>query len=323
MAASLRFLPASLFAAVMGLAGLGLAWRGASAALPLPAPLKGLWIWVGEGWMALAALAFACLVPAYALKALRHPQAVREELTNPALLGFCAALPVGMTLLAGGLQTYSEPIAQALWWAGVALLLALQLRMLERLARGGTTLAQVNGGWMIVLIGGIVVPGSGIALGHAELSRWLFGFSALAAPFVMGLVLYRMLFGPPMPDAAKPGWFIVLVPPALIYLNGAALSDAPAGAWLEALFLGGLALAAALFVASRGLRRWPFGAPWWAFTFPLDALASAAGRYARDHPAEPWLSLAAALLALAAAFVVWVLVRTLAALARGTLFKPA
>jgi len=298
----------------MGLAGLGLAWRGAAMVLPLPEAASELWI-------ALAAAAFACLVPAYALKALRYPQAVKEELANPALIAFCATLPVGMTLLAGGLQPYAFKLALAIWWAAVVLLVVLQLRMLWVLARGGARLHQVNGGWMIVFVGGIVVPGAGLTLGEGHVSLWMFTISACAAPFVMGLVLYRFLSGPPMPDAAKPGWFILLVPPSLIYLNGYTLWGE--SIWLEALFLAGLTLAAVLLFAARGLARWPFGAPWWAFTFPLDALASAAAHFAQAHEHPYWRWLAGALLLIAALFAVWVLVRTLAALARGTLLKPA
>jgi tellurite resistance protein len=129
--------------------------------LPLPEA-------AAEIWIALAAIAFVCLVAAYALKALRFPQAVKEDLANPALVAFCATLPVGMTLLAGGLQPYAYQLALAIWWAGVVLLVALQLRMLWRLAAGGMKLAQVNGGWMIVFVGGIVVPGGGLLLGEGR-----------------------------------------------------------------------------------------------------------------------------------------------------------
>jgi tellurite resistance protein len=314
-AQSLRFLPVSLFGGVMGLAGLGLACRSATPVLPVKSPLPEIWI-------ALAVLALALLLPAYVLKALRHPQAVREEFTNPALLGFCGTLPVALTLVAGGIAPYAAGLADALWWSGVALLCAFQLWTLARWLPGGLTLAQVNGGWMIMLVGGIVVPSSGLTLGHPEMSAYLFGVSAIAAPFVMGLVLYRTLFGPPMPEALRPTWFILLVPPALVYANGAALSGGPAGIFLQGVFFSGLPLALALLVAARGFWRWPFGAPWWAFTFPLDALATAAVHFAKEHPDGPWRMLAGAALLVATFFVAVALLRTLAALFRGRLLLP-
>ena len=309
-APSLRYLPGGLFGAVMGLAGLGIAWRRAEGALT----------WHGEFWSLLGVLAFAALVAAYLAKWRRHPDAVRAELANPALLGFCAALPVGMTLVAASLRPYALPLAQAVWWGGVALLFVFQLWGLSLFLRGGVTAAQVNGGWMILFVGGIVVPSSGLDLGHELVSQWFFGVSATLAPFVMGLVLWRALFGPPLPDAVKPSTFILLVPPSLVYANGIALGVAE-NVFLQGLFFTGLVLLAAIAVAMRGCLRWPFGAPWWAFTFPLDALAAAAGLHAELHPSGPWKWIAQGLLLLATAVVTFVLARTLVALRTGQLLS--
>ena len=67
----------------------------------------------------------------------------------------------------------------------------------------------------------------------------------------------------------------------------------------------------------------PFGPAWWAFTFPLDAYAYAAARYAQAHPAPLWKGVAAAALTAATLVVVLVLAKTLVALARGELLAPA
>jgi tellurite resistance protein len=107
----------------------------------------------------------------------------------------------------------------------------------------------------------------------------------------------------------RPSWFILLVPPSLIYANGLALY--PEATFLEALYGFAVILAAALLIYARGFARWAFGPPWWAFTFPLDALAYAAVRYAQQHPAPVWRALAAAALLLAAFSVLLVLWRTL------------
>ena len=147
-----------------------------------------------------------------------------------------------------------------------------------------------------------------------EASHFLFGVSATAAPLLMAVLLYRAIVGPPLPERLRPSWFILLVPPSLIYANGIALF--PDFAPLENLYFLALVLAAALLLYARGMFRWPFGPPWWAFTFPLDALAYAASRYALDHPEPLWRLLAAVTLLLAAAFVMVALVRSLAALFR-------
>jgi tellurite resistance protein len=224
-------------------------------------------------------------------------------------LGFCGAFPLGMALVAGGIAPYLPGAGSALWWTSWVLMLAFQLWALYRWLRGGIELAQVNAGWLIIMVGGIVLPAPGIALGHAEAARFVFGVSAAAAPVLMALLFFRAVLGPPLPDALRPTWFVLLVPPSLVYANGLALY--PESAFLENLYFLSLVLAVALLVYSGRFWRWPFGAPWWAFTFPLDALAYAAARYAQDHPGALSRAAAGATLLLAALFVLLVLARTL------------
>ena len=299
-----------MYGAVMGLAGLGLSAR---AAAPVLAGTVRAPAYFTEPWVLLGALTLLVLLPLYLLKLLRHPGQVREDFTNPALLGFSGALPVGMFLVAGGIAPYSFVIGNILWWTGFALLSAFQVWALSRWLSGSIELAQVNAGWLIVLVGGIVAPGPGLALGNEEASRFIFGVSAAAAPLLMALLFYRAVLGAPLPERLRPSWFILLVPPALIYANGMLLF--PGNAFLENLFFASLMLALALFLSSRNFFKWQFGAPWWAFTFPLDALAYAAARYAQDHPSMLWKGVCAATLALATLFVALVLVRSLRSVA--------
>jgi tellurite resistance protein len=307
-------LPIGLFGAVMGLAGLGLSARAAAPVLPglIQAPA-----YFTEPWVLAGLLAFVFLSAAYLVKLFRDPAEVRLEFTNTATIGFCGALPVGMGLAAGGLAPYAPGFAGAMWWAAFGLLLAFQLWALARWLGGQVELAHLNGGWLIVMVGGIVLPGPGVALGHIEAARFCFGFSASIAPVLVALLFYRAATEPRLPDALRPTWFILLVPPSLIYANGMLLY--PDAQYLEVLFPFDLMLCGGLLYAARGFARWPFGAPWWAFTFPLDALAYASARFALDHPAPQWRWVCGATLLLAMAAVLLVLWRTL----RSAASRPA
>jgi tellurite resistance protein len=303
---SVRNLPVGLFGAVMGIVGLGLTARATATVLPgyLRAPA-----YFTELWVALGTLLFIVLIVAYSLKVVRYADAVKAEFGNPVTLGFCGALPVGMSLVAGGIAPYLPGTGQALWWASFVLLLAFQMFTLYRWLSGGIELAQLNAGWLIVMVGGIVLPGPAFTLGLAEAARFTFGVSATVAPILMALLLYRAAFGPALPEPLRPSWFILLVPPSLVYANGVALYQ---GAFfLENLYFFGLVLGVALLAYARGFARWGFAASWWAFTFPLDALAYAAARYAQDHPEPLWRGLAGATLLAATFFVLAVLWRTL------------
>lgn len=291
------------FGAVMGLAGLGLACRGAAPVVKQPPAFS-------EVWVALGALTALVLLLALFFKLIVDFKALREEIADPARLGFCATLPIGVTLVAGGLQPYAEEVARVIWWCGAAPLLVFQIWTLARWLHEDFELAHVNGGWMIVLISGIVMPSAGVPLGEDGMSRVMFGISTAATPFVMGLVFWRTVIGPRIPDALRPTWFIFLVPPSLIYANGLALYPGAPGLGLEAMFFSTLLLVPALLLASRGFLRWPFTRAWWAFTFPLDAVAGAAANYARSHPGGPWPAVTAIALGLAILFVVIAIYKT-------------
>jgi tellurite resistance protein len=292
----------------MGLAGLGLTARAAAPLFPgvFRAPAYFTELWVG-----LAVLALFLLVCSYLAKLIKNPESVKADFTDPTLLGLCGALPVGMTLVAGGLGPYAPGFASALWWTGCLLLTALQVWGIGRWLAGQVPLDKLNAGWLILIVGGIVVPGPGVGLGHAEASRFFFGFSACGATLLLPLLLARAALAAQLPEALRPTWFILLVPPSLIYANG--LSLYPEMSFLENLFFSGLVLALGLILFARGFWRWPFGPAWWAFTFPLDALAYAATRYAQEHPSAPWKALAGAALLAATLVVSMVLARSLLA----------
>jgi len=300
---SLRHVSLGWFGAVMGLAGLGLACRGAAPVVKQPPAFS-------EVWVAAGALVMAVLLLALAYRLFSDFRAIKEELNDPARVGFCATLPIGVTLVAGGVQPYAEEVARVLWWCGAAPLLLFQIWTLARWLHEDFELAHVNGGWMIVLISGIVMPTAGVPLGEDGMSRVMFGISTAATPFVMGLVFWRTVIGPRIPDALRPTWFIFLVPPSLIYVNGLALYPGEPGLGLEAMFFSTLLLVPALLLASRGFLRWPFTRAWWAFTFPLDGVAAAAANYARSHPGGPWPAITAISLGLAILFVALAIYKT-------------
>lgn len=297
-----------MYGAVMGLAGLGLTARAAAPLFPgvFRAPA-----YFTELWVALGAIALAGLLGLYLLKAVKDWPGVKADFTNPAQIGFTGALPVGMTLVAGGLGPYAPQLASCLWWTGCLLLTAFQVCGIGRWLAGQVPLDKLNTGWLILVVGGIVVPGPGIGLGHADAARFFFGASACGALVLLPLLFARAALAAPLPEALRPSWFILLVPPSLIYANGLALY--PEAQVLESLYPAGLVLLLALLVYARGFWRWPFGPAWWAFTFPLDALAYAAARYAQEHAGGPWKAIAAAAMLLATVVVALVLARSLLA----------
>ncbi len=301
-----RELPIGLYGAVMGLAGLGLAARSAAPLFPgvfrAPAYFTELWVALGLAF-------FAALLPLYVVKILRYPEAARADFTNPVTMGFCAALPVGMLILSAGLAPYLRDVANAMWWIAVGLLVIYQLHGLWRLLATRIALAQANAGWLILFVGGIVAPHGGVPLGNFAATKVLFAISALASVPLLLVLAYRAMKAPALPAPLSPTWFIVLVPPCLISAHAPSLFGLRG---LGELFLLALAMLAGLLYYARNFLRWPFSAAWWAITFPLDAFAFAAVRYAQTHDGALWRLVAGAGILLATVAAASVLLRSAA-----------
>lgn len=310
---SIRHLPVSFFGAAMGLAGLGVASRGAGAIL-------GVAAWWAEVWAWLGLIACAATTVAYAMKIVRHPDAVRAELANPAQAGFFGSIAIAWALAAACLGPYAPSAAVALWWVAAILMVVTQVTAMARWLAGGIPLAAVNTGWMIAFIGPVPVAGPGIALGEIDAARTIFAASAFATPLIAGIVMHRLFTGPPLPDALRPTAFILIVPFSLIYANAPLLWGIPSGPALETIFAFVVVMALALALYARGAASWPFGPAWWALTFPLDALAIASLAYARQHPGTPGVAVAFVAWLTATLVVSIVLARTVRALFGGRLF---
>lgn len=310
----LQHVPVTMFASVMGVAGLGLAARKAAGTLGLPAV-------PGEAILAIAALLFVAVSVAYAAKLVRFGQAVAAEFNHPVRSTFFSALPIAVLLLATGLEPHHRGGAQGLWMVGTALQLIFTIRILSRWIVHKHDIGHANPAWFIPVVGNIIVPILGVRLGLVETSWFFFSIGILFWVPLLAIVLYRVIFHDDLPPRLVPTLFILVPPPAVGYLSYVSLAgheDAFALVLVNAALFTTLVL---LALAPRFMRL-PFALSWWAFTFPLDAMALAALEHGHRAASPLWSGIGVVVLGLAAIVVAVVAGRTLTAMARGTLFVP-
>ena len=102
----LENLPVSFFSAVMGLAGLSLAWEQALVIMPRMT-------WLARSIGGVAVLVFFCLAFAYLGKALRFGAQVKAEFEHPVKLSFFASFSVSLVLLSTVLMPVNEHFSLA------------------------------------------------------------------------------------------------------------------------------------------------------------------------------------------------------------------
>lgn len=278
-AEGLHHLPLPLFAAPMGIGGLGLAWREAAGVLGAP-------VEIGEALLLFALLAWILLAALHVVRLLRHPHALAADLRHPVRSAFAGAITVGLMILAGGLAVYDVGAASALWLVAVACHVAIAVWTVRGLLLAPREPAGLAPPILIPLVGTILAPVFGPRLGHLELSWMLFGVGALLWAILQPVLFGRLVTGPALPARLRPTLVILLAPPAVGSLALAALTGAWGPAPLVALGFA-VFVALVLLILAGSFAGLPFAMSWWGWTFPSAAFAAALLGAARAHPG-PW-----------------------------------
>jgi tellurite resistance protein len=308
-ATRLRHFPVAFFAAVMGLAGLAIAWMRAEVVLRLPGA-AGLAL----SWLAL--LAFAAIAIVYVAKLATHPGEVTKELRHPVRINFFPAISIGLVLLSIAFLERAPGPARWLCIAGAALHLAFTLYVLNAwIHRTGIEVTHVNPAWFIPVVGNVLVPIPGVRFLSPEVSWFFFSLGIVFWGVLLTIVMYRLFFHAPLPERLTPTLFILVAPPAVGCIAYYALTGT-IDAFARILYYASLAFA--LLLASNAARflRARFFLSAWAYSFPIAAVTIATLLMAHEVKAPGFGWLAGALLVLLTLVVAALVVRTLLAIAR-------
>ncbi len=312
---SVRHQPVNLFAAVMGLAGLSMAWRLVQHQYGFGGALGE-----GAGWLAVAL--FIVLGLGYLGKALLHPQAARAEFEHPIAGNFFGTIAISVLLLAALLRPYGQALAEVVWTIGCVLTLGLGYHVFGRLLRGKSEATHAVPAWVIPGVAALDIPVTGA---HMNLA-WAPELQLFAAAVggTLGLLMFmmigsRLVHHEPLAGPMVPSLMILVAPfevGFLAYVNLIGEVDR----FAALLFYFGLFMFIVLApkVFRRGLK---FGPTWWAIGFPVAALVNAALKYAAAHPSWPLQLVAGALLVFLTVALAVLLVRSLHLLFSGRLLS--
>jgi tellurite resistance protein len=312
---TLARLPVGLFGAATGIGGLGAAWRLAHQYLGMPA-------WPSEVLAAVALLAFAALLIAYAAKATTAWEAVRAEFAHPVSGNLFGLVPIGLMLLPIPLASLTPRLATTLWGVGAAGCLIFIAVALFRWMSARQQVESALPAWIIPVAGPLNLPIALPALGldnMRELATFAFAIGMFFSILIFALIFSRLLFQVAPPAQALPA-FLILTAPFSIGYSAYRIVTGRADMFAQALFMVDLLLIVVLVPLLRHLPQCcPFRVSWWAVGFPLAASTVAALHYAAAAPGRINEGIALALLAVTTLVVLWLLLRTTIGLFRGEL----
>lgn len=307
--ASVKNLPVNLFGSVMGIAGLALAWRGASH-------LFGADPAIANGIGLLSLLVFAALAAGYLRKWAAFPAAVRAEFQHPVAGNFFGKVAIALLLLSSVLAPWSATLQKLVWAIGSIATLALGYVVVSRVLRGNMAAANVVPAWLIPGVASLDIAVTGGAWGQ-QVNLLALGIGTAIAIVFFVLIFSRLVHGEPLPAGMTPSLMVMIAPfevGFLAYVNVTQHVDM----FAAMLFYFGLFMF--LVLAPRVFRRSvPFAPSWWAISFPIAALVNAAIRYAAVADSAAVEVLAGVLLVFLTITIAVLLLRTLQSLFNGKL----
>jgi len=264
-------IPAAFFGIVLGLAGLGGAWRAAHQVWQTPAI-------VGEALMAVAAIVWLLVSFLFILKWIYAWEEALDEAQDPVQCGYIGLAGVATMLIAAAARGYSRLVAEVLFGIGALFTLAFAAWRTGALwygEREQSTNTPVL--YLPAVAGGFVTATVASALGYPEWGQLAFGVGLFSWLAIESVLLHRLYTATSLTAPLRPTLGIQLAPPAVGAV--AYLSVNGGNPDLIAHALIGYALMQLLIMLRLlpWITQQSFAASYWAFTFGITSLAATIG----------------------------------------------
>ena len=298
-------IPLNTLAISFGVTGLAVLWSTVAADLGWTPYISAV-LWL------VAAVVWAWLIVAHARRGLHSSDTLAGQLRHPAQGPIAAIVPaVGMLL---GAELYLvAPVAGAVL-ALVSLVAAAAFAgwILAHWHRGRLSPEAFHGAYLLPTVAGAFI--ASIATARLGLHGIAFASFAVGVFFwvvIVTVLLARLAFFPPLPDALTPTLAILVAPPAVggtawFAMNG--VHDDPVSTALLGLLV--LMLVVQLFLLGT-YRRLSFTLGFWSFTFPASSAASYGIQWLRLADFSGWQAVAVTLAAASTALTLGIAIRSL------------
>ena len=311
-----RTIPAAYFGMVLGLVGLGSAWRVATALWGLPAL-------VGESIMGVGALVWALLTMAYIAKWWLAREDALDEAHHAIQCCFIGLLPASTSLMGIALAPHAHGVAVAALLIGAVGQLVFGVFRSGGMWRGARDLTTITPVLFLPTVAGNLI--SAIAAGVLGFSSWgvlFFGIGFFNWIVMESVILVRLWTGPALPEALRPTLGIQLAPPVVATVAYLVNTHGVPDFFVQAMWGYGLFQLLMLLRLMPWVAKQPFAPSYWAFSFGVTAIATGAllMTLRGAHGAIP--SLAPGIFILANVVMVALVIGTLVRLLQGKLFPP-
>ena len=261
--------PAAYFGMVLGLGGLGNAWRAAEQTWGIG---NGFSEWI----LAVASFVWALLILLFAAKAVFAPERLVAEINHPVQCCFVGLVGVATMLIAGAAEPYSYSAALTLFCIGFTFTAFFAVWRTGGLWRGerdhATTTAVL---YLPTVAGSFVTAMVAASLGYGDWGQLAFGAGFFSWLAIESILLHRLLTGPMTPPALRPTLGVQLAPAPVAAVAYISVSGGTPDVFVHALIGYGILQLVVLLRLSRWLREAGAVMGFWAFSFGATSIATA------------------------------------------------
>lgn len=261
-------LPAGYFGMVLGIIGMGFAWRYASTIWPVPRA-------IGDGLVVLAVVIWLLLTLAFLTRLIRFPHSVLAEMQHPVASSFVSLFPATTMLVAIGVTPWCRPLAVGLFAIGVSLQLCYAAWQTGGLWRGKHPQEATTPGLYLPTVANNFISAMACgALGFQDVGLVFLGAGIFSWLSLEPVILQRLRSSGELPEALRTSLGIQLAPALVACSAWFAVNGGQVDVLAKMLF--GYGLLQLLFMLR--LMPWyltqPFNASFWSFSFGISALAT-------------------------------------------------
>jgi tellurite resistance protein len=261
----LKFFPIMMFAIVMGMSGLTITYQKAALWLQFPHI-------IGNSLMYITTAIFIGVSITYIMKFFTYSSSVKSEFSHPVRINFFAAISISMLMLAIIYKEEFPTVSAIFWYPGVLLHFYLTMHTIAFWIKDNQELAHSSPAWFIPIVGNVLIPVGGIGFATNGVLMYFFSVGIFFWIILFSLILNRIIFHHQLAVKFIPTMFILIAPPAvgfIAYFKLFGVIDT------FAMMLFNLALFFTFLVAFmyKSFLKIKFFISWWAFVFPVAAMA--------------------------------------------------
>jgi len=263
----LQYFPVGLFASVMGLGGLSVAYQRYEH-------IFNVQLGVGVILLYLSYVVFSFVAVTYLLKVIKYTPNAIAEFNHPDKVSFFATFTISLIILSIGTLEYQKAISHYLWILGATMHFLLTIIIIPRWINHTFEIENINPVWFLPVVGNILVPISGVQFVHPEILWFFFSIGFFFWVVLYTIIFYRLIFHSQLSPKLMPTLFILVAPPAVGFAAYTRITGQIDGFARMLLYIA-LFFVILLLSMARKFLGLNFFVSWWAYTFPLCAVTIA------------------------------------------------